>query len=310
MIVNKISIQLLASLAIANMILVSGMSSKLAAQNFIKYTFHPLTRGDHIVPTQWPGGPSAVTLEFKTDPTILLGDGMEQAQYTVERGLSFVVDGSPQFYDNLEVIDQYGPELPLLLHYSSNGTSTLSYSFTASVNQPLDLFVADVDAGDTVTVRAFDSAGNPIDMSKWTLAGEGDLSLILNAGTAFSDIVAEIPTVVFNANGICLTPISNRNFNRSYSILRAPRNADLRRIEIEFTGLKANTSAHIYVALATAVPVFMGDVNLDGEVTFSDIQPFIAVLSANGFQAEADFDEDGLVTFTDIAPFVAALAGQ
>ena len=147
-------------------------------------------------------------------------------------------------------------------------------------------------------------------MSQWRLAGEGDLSLIKNAGTAFSDIVAPVPTVVFSANDIRLAPSTRGNFNRSYSILRTPENADLGRIEVEFTGLRTNRSAHIYVALATAVPVFMGDVNLDGEVTFSDIQPFIAVLSANGFQAEADFDEDGLVTFTDIAPFVAALAGQ
>ena len=141
MIVNKISIQLLASLAIANMILVSGMSSKLAAQDFVVYPNHPQIHGDHNVTTRWTGGPSAVTLEFETDPTILLDDGITQAQYTTQRGVEFVDDGLPQNYDNLELIAQYGPVLPLLLHYSSNGISTLSYSFTTSVNQPLDLFI-------------------------------------------------------------------------------------------------------------------------------------------------------------------------
>ena len=53
-----------------------------------------------------------------------------------------------------------------------------------------------------------------------------------------------------------------------------------------------------------------GDVDLDGGVTFLDIQPFIEVLSSNSFQAEADCDLSGDVTFLDIAPFVNALAGN
>ena len=53
-----------------------------------------------------------------------------------------------------------------------------------------------------------------------------------------------------------------------------------------------------------------GDVNQDGVVSFFDIQPFIAVLAAEGFQAEADCDGDGDVDFFDITPFIAALAAQ
>ena len=54
----------------------------------------------------------------------------------------------------------------------------------------------------------------------------------------------------------------------------------------------------------------LGDVNLDGVVDFSDISPFIAVLSGGGYQAEADCDEDGLVNFSDISPFIAILSGS
>ena len=54
----------------------------------------------------------------------------------------------------------------------------------------------------------------------------------------------------------------------------------------------------------------LGDVNLDGAVTFDDIPSFIAVLSAGVFQAEADCNEDGAVDFGDIPAFIAILISQ
>ena len=57
-----------------------------------------------------------------------------------------------------------------------------------------------------------------------------------------------------------------------------------------------------------ASPTLCGDVNLDGLVTFSDIAPFIAVLSSGQFQAEADCDVNGVVNFSDISPFIARLS--
>ena len=56
--------------------------------------------------------------------------------------------------------------------------------------------------------------------------------------------------------------------------------------------------------------VLKGDVNLDGSVTFLDINPFIVVLSSNGTQAEADCDCNGVVNFLDIQPFIDILAGN
>ena len=51
-----------------------------------------------------------------------------------------------------------------------------------------------------------------------------------------------------------------------------------------------------------------GDLNLDGEVDFLDITPFIELLSNMAFQAEADCNCDGRVNFADISPFIEILS--
>jgi len=56
------------------------------------------------------------------------------------------------------------------------------------------------------------------------------------------------------------------------------------------------------------VPVLLGDCNLDDEVNFLDISPFISVLSAGGYLEQADIDENGFVTFLDITPFINLLS--
>lgn len=53
-----------------------------------------------------------------------------------------------------------------------------------------------------------------------------------------------------------------------------------------------------------------GDVNLDGNVTFLDINPFISLLTTNGYSAEADCDCDGDLDFLDIQPFIDFLSGN
>ena len=54
--------------------------------------------------------------------------------------------------------------------------------------------------------------------------------------------------------------------------------------------------------------ILLGDCNQDSVVDFSDISPFITILAADGFLAEADLDGDGFVTFSDIGPFILVLA--
>ena len=56
--------------------------------------------------------------------------------------------------------------------------------------------------------------------------------------------------------------------------------------------------------------VFKGDVDMDGDVDFDDIPPFIAVLQSGVFQAEADCDCSTVVDFADIPAFIEILQGQ
>jgi len=66
------------------------------------------------------------------------------------------------------------------------------------------------------------------------------------------------------------------------------------------------TLTHVPLAGSPLITVLPGDIDINGVVNFSDISPFIAVLSSGIFQAEADLDGNGVVNFSDISPFVAA----
>ena len=71
-----------------------------------------------------------------------------------------------------------------------------------------------------------------------------------------------------------------------------------------------DASLRLNLVEAILEPTLLGDVNLDGIVNFLDIAPFVSVLTATGFQAEADIDQSGEVNFLDISPFVEILVGS
>ena len=54
----------------------------------------------------------------------------------------------------------------------------------------------------------------------------------------------------------------------------------------------------------------LGDVDQSGAIDFSDIGPFIELLSGGLFQAEADCDNSGQVDFDDISAFIEILAAS
>ena len=199
----------------------------------------------------------------------------------------------------------------------------LTYAFDTPVNLPLDLFITDVDSSDFASIAAFNDQNVALDMSQWKLAGEGDLSVFKDTGTAFSSVVAPTPFTVFNVDEIRLTATNNTNYNRSYSILRNPTGQNLSRIEITFTGTRnspnrdnPNTGSHIYTALATA-PVLLGDANGDGVLTNRDIASFALALFDRPMylmqfadtdpDVVLDMNNDGVLTNRDIAGFAAAL---
>ena len=56
------------------------------------------------------------------------------------------------------------------------------------------------------------------------------------------------------------------------------------------------------------VGFLLGDCNLDGVVSFLDIQPFIDALTSGSFLDHADINGDGTVSFLDISGFIALLS--
>ena len=84
------------------------------------------------------------------------------------------------------------------------------------------------------------------------------------------------------------------------------------RIAVSFDGNPVGSPMLVidFTPPTTPAPVLLGDVNLDGEVNFSDISPFIALLSSETFQDEGDIDRNDSVDFLDISPFIGLLSGQ
>jgi len=78
-------------------------------------------------------------------------------------------------------------------------------------------------------------------------------------------------------------------------------------VQASFVAPSILTADLIVINSATIEPL-LGDVNLDGEVNFLDITPFISILSVNDFLEEADANGDGEVNFLDIVPFIALLS--
>ena len=52
----------------------------------------------------------------------------------------------------------------------------------------------------------------------------------------------------------------------------------------------------------------LGDINLDGEVDLTDVQPFVDRLTSGVYQPEADINSDGIIDLLDVQPFVSLLA--
>ena len=80
-----------------------------------------------------------------------------------------------------------------------------------------------------------------------------------------------------------------------------------------FADPNGNSSAgesYVVFGRAESSGVLKGDVDIDGDIDFDDIGPFIAVLQSGVFQAEVDCDCNGEIEFADIPAFIAILQEQ
>ena len=57
-------------------------------------------------------------------------------------------------------------------------------------------------------------------------------------------------------------------------------------------------------------PFVLGDLNGDCQVSLLDVAPFVTLLQAGEFAAEADINGDGVLDLLDVGPFVNLLSGQ
>jgi len=72
----------------------------------------------------------------------------------------------------------------------------------------------------------------------------------------------------------------------------------------------AGTWSFDNIVVSPAMTAIKGDADLDGDVDFTDIPAFIAVLQSGMFQAESDADCNGMVEFADIPVFIEILQAQ
>lgn len=289
-------------------------AGSVAAQTFLEFPGHPATYGDHVVTTAWSGGPTSVVLTFESDESILHEDGLGQSQRTARNTLTYLPPSdpvNPQDYDDLSLVSIYGGRIPLLQQMSANGTSTLQFAFAAPVLSGFELWITDVDSSDDVFVRAYGPGDVPVDMTSWSLAAEGDLSLYKNTGAGFSSVVAPPPVVTWSASQLHLQATDALNYNRSYSIARAPVGSAVSRFEVEFTGTQnsasraeGGTGSHIYVGLNTIDPA-TGVPNAPKDGAFRWISPnpgrgnleFVVTLDTPGNASLELFDVGGRRVF-------------
>ena len=85
---------------------------------------------------------------------------------------------------------------------------------------------------------------------------------------------------------------------------------DLNSEFIRFDPLRDTFDLGATLTVTLVSPVILGDVNQDSNVNLLDISPFVSILAAGDFQAEADTNEDGVVNFLDINSFIALLTSS
>ena len=163
---------------------------------------------------------------------------------------------------------------------------------------PGELMVSMVTPGQPSTLAnaSFDQLDNVATI-------EGDIVLSDPANLAGGNQTIDLSTLEispFDVEGINVMQSGDIiTVTNTFSIIET---LDLGQIEVDVT--------FVATGVVPIEEVLLGDVNLDGVVTFLDIAPFIAILADFGFQEEADIDRNGAVAFLDIAPFIAILSGQ
>ena len=245
-------------------------------------------------------------------------DNVSFSQRVETGGVILTFDHNPTL-DFQDIDQSYGDrvtESPDLLGHAYDITSgsTPNVSVTYGPNQTRiwttgygdleNVLFNDLDGDTSLQIELTADAGFEVGLFGF------DVASFVAAGLTIEDIQVRDGNgnVLYSAGSTLIPGTGHNDFDFTSGLF-----AGTLIIDIDLTGLGDNSDdiAIDNVSFSQrAVVAFLGDVNLDGVVDFLDIAPFIAVLSSQGFQAEADIDENGVVDFLDIQPFIDLLAGQ
>ena len=182
-----------------------------------------------------------------------------------------------------------------------------------SANGGLEFFLAsDTRAVDLTDTARFisDQANGGANTGEAVVGNSFGVLFPLGNGTFNATATGDVDTVLFSldAAGEAFA-ISQINSGGLLRIIATPADADVQATYSGAGSILAPPSPPVLNLNATP-NVLIGDINLDGVVDFFDISPFIELLSASDFQAEADIDGNGVVDFFDISPFIDILSNQ
>ena len=190
-------------------------------------------------------------------------------------------------------------DLTLVLDESIS--ASVAFGLVTASTSPGDVSISLVTPGaaGTISGTSFAQLGNLISLV-------GDLDVSDPLGLAGGNQTVDLSTIEFSPfdldsvevtqSGDIITISSTFTFAETLDFGAGPT-------QVEVAG-------NFVASGAVPASVLLGDVNMDGEIDFLDITPFISILSTGGFQEEADIDQNGVVDFMDISPFIELLSGQ
>lgn len=238
----------------------------------------------------WGDGYPAVSAQFVTDPAIVFAPehGSGPKQRMANNGLT---PGAAE-NDNPAFVGIYTNVLRLNALIADTGTVALTYTLATPMTL-FDLLVTDVDQDDRVLISMTAPGGAPLSPTQLQFAGEGDLSLTLNAGGRPPAELATPPA--WTADQGTVTARVTWNENRSYTILRIPEGVAVETITVTFAGSRADSDgpsgsalgAHVYVAL-WATPRRVGVAGLDVDASGVHLRvPTLPALAYHVFSGPA-----------------------
>lgn len=242
------------------------------------------------------GSPTAGTLDPRGD--FLFRVGLEQEN---RMDLTATLSGSVQRQSNGGSVFSDSPFVYKRDFDTTRGIVEYDLGELVARN---DLVVTSAEVSGEIAVNNFFDNGNSRDIDVGTYSG--DLELLASDFDTNVDLLG----TVFDAS--TTRPYRFDTTDNLNNILQSGGNSlgvafDARNLQAPNVVIRPVLT--VTVASASE-PVLLGDINLDEVINFLDITPFIGLLSATGFQDEADCNQDGSLDFLDINPFIQILAVQ